>query len=269
MWPVRRAGLISEVRVTAMSKNPINYPFAQQPMHPGPQATRRQVIQAGAIGLLGLGMNHLTALSAMASRAAVPKARAKSVIYIFLSGGLAQHESFDMKPDAPDDVRGEFNSIATQTPGLRICEHLPELARCSNKWALVRSLTHPHSEHSQGHHVMLTGRSEIPEGFDPSKPKSTDWPSIAALATALLPARNNLPPALVLPDKLVHREGRTIPGQFGGMLGSKANPWFLEMSPYHPGTYGAFPKYLFEHELGPIKDSGLKFEARSEEHTSE
>src|SRR5690242_8146331 len=99
------------------------------PTHPGPHHTRRQIIQAGAIGLLGLGVNHLTALRALAATNARPvAAKAKSVIYIFLSGGLAQHESFDMKPDAPADIRGEFNPIRTATPGLHICEHLPELA---------------------------------------------------------------------------------------------------------------------------------------------
>src|SRR6185295_8055385 len=105
------------------------------------------------------------------------------------SGGLSQHESFDPKPDAPMEVRGEFKPIRTSTPGLHICEHLPELAKRSHKWALCRSLSHPSSEHSQGHHIMLTGRSEIPQGFNPSKPQSTDWPSIAALANTLLPAR--------------------------------------------------------------------------------
>ena len=68
---------------------------------------------------------------------------AKAVIYIFLSGGLAQHDSFDMKPDAPDLIRGEFRPIATRTPGIQICEHLPLLAERSHHWALVRSLAHP------------------------------------------------------------------------------------------------------------------------------
>lgn len=228
------------------------------PHHP---KTRRDVLQAGAVGLLGLGMNHLTGLRAMANpTAAAP--RAKSVIYIFLSGGLAQHESFDMKPDAPMEVRGEFKPIRTRTPGLHICEHLPNLARISEKWSLVRSLTHGTNEHSQGHHVMLTGRSDLPLGFDPGKPKKSDHPSIAALATALLPKRrDNLPPAIVLPDKLIHRTGRTLAGQFGGMLGSQHDPWFLEMSPYHPKHYGAFPQYLFHHERGLEKDDALKFQA--------
>lgn len=109
---------------------------------------------------------------------------------------------------------------------------------------------------------MLTGRSDMPLGFDATKPKKSDHPSIAALATALLPKRrDNLPPSIVLPDKLIHRTGRTLAGQFGGMLGSQHDPWFLEMSPYHPNHYGAFPEYLFHHERGLEKDAGLKFQA--------
>ena len=239
-------------------ESPHHSPMAS---HPGCGITRRTMLQAGAISILGMGMNHLTALKALAAAPAKPVGgKAKSVIYIFLSGGLAQHESFDMKPDARSEIRGEFRPIATRTPGIQICEHLPMLAKLSNKWSLVRSMTHSHNEHSHAHHVMLTGRSDIPLGFDPSKPKATDWPSIASLASTLLPNRNNLPPALVLPDKIVHRSGRTIPGQFGGVAGTKANPWFLEMSPYHPEHYGAFPEYLFYHEKGLARDN-LKFQA--------
>jgi hypothetical protein len=217
------------------------------------------MIQAGTLGLMGLGMNHLGALQAFASPAKAPKA--KRVIYIFLSGGLAQHESFDMKPDAPAEIRGEFKPIPTRTPGIQICEHLPQLAKRSNKWALVRSVTHSSNDHSLGHHIMLTGRSDTPLGFDRTKPQSTDHPSIASLATALVPRRNNLPPALVLPDKMRHREGRIIPGQFGGMMGQKHDPWFLEASPYRPSFYGAYPEYLFHHETGFHTDDALKFES--------
>ncbi len=230
------------------------------PLHPQHLRTRREVIQAGAVGLLGLGMNHLTALQALSAPAARPP-RAKSVIYIFLSGGLSQLESFDMKPDAPLEIRGEFKPIRTRTPGTHICEYLPKLAGISEKWSLVRSLTHNSSDHSQGHHIMLTGRSDVPLGFDPTKPKKSDYPSMAALATALLPHTNNLPPAIVLPDKIVHNSGRTIAGQFGGMLGSQHDPWFLEMSPYHPKHYGAFPQYLFHHERGFEKDPSIQFQA--------
>ncbi len=229
---------------------------------------RRQAIQAGAIGLLGLGMNHLGALKSLGTQAesADPgrrpqDGRARSVVYIFLSGGLAQHESFDMKPNAPLEFRGEFNPISTSAEGVQICEHLPLLARRAHKYALVRSLTHPSNDHSAAHHIMLTGRTELPEGFDRNKPKSSDWPGMVALAGSLLPARHNLPPALVLPDKLQHREGRFIPGQFAGQLGKKFDPWFLEMSPYHPQHYGAYPEYLFHHAKGALEDGDLVFKA--------
>ena len=247
-----------QVRVQTLSSMVRMFPLMPLPSH-APNLTRREMIQAGALGLMGLGMNHLGALQAFASPAKPPKA--KRVIYIFLSGGLAQHESFDMKPDAPAEIRGEFNPIATRTPGIQICEHLPELAKRSDKWALVRSLTHSSNDHSLGHHIMLTGRSDAPLGFDRTKPQSTDHPSIASLATALVPRRNNLPPALVLPDKMKHREGRIIPGQLGGMMGKKFDPWFLETSPYHPAHYGAFPEYLFHHEKGFMRDNSVTWES--------
>ena len=222
--------------------------------------SRRVALQAGSIGLLGLGMNHLDPLRAAAPNADRTKA-AKNVIYIFLSGGLGQHDSFDLKPNAPKEVRGEFNPIPTKTPGIHICEHLPGLAKRSEDWALVRSLTHPYIEHSEGHHVMLTGRTPKPLGFNASKPRPSDFPSIAAVANDRLQPRNNLPPAIVLPDKIVHRTGRTIPGQFAGQMGELRDPWFLEASPYHPEHYGAYPDYLFHHAKGGMEDKKLKFQA--------
>src|ERR1700731_2200402 len=96
-----------------------------------PRMSRRTALQAGAIGLLGLGMNHVQSLRAAAS-SGTQQGRARACIYIFLSGGLAQHESFDLKPDAPDSIRGEFRPIATRTPGMWISEHLPRLAERSH-----------------------------------------------------------------------------------------------------------------------------------------
>lgn len=221
-----------------------------------PRLPRRTLLQAGSIGLLGLGMNHLAGLrtATAAPGSAAPSGKAKACIYIFLSGGLAQHESFDMKPDAAADIRGEFNPIATKTPGIQICEHLPMLAERSERWALVRSLTHPSNDHSLGHHIMLTGRTPAPPGFNPNAPKRTDWPSLASVAGTALGPRNNLPPAVVLPERLVHNSGRVIPGQFGGLMGSHRDPWFIEASPFHNTSYGAFPEYHFDHQERGKKD---------------
>jgi hypothetical protein len=226
--------------------------------------SRRTAIQAGAIGLLNLGMNHVAGLRALASPAGAAvsgAAKAKAVIYIFLSGGLAQHDSFDMKPEAPDTIRGEFKPIATRTAGIQICEHLPMLAQRSHQWALVRSMAHPHPDHSGGHLLMLTGRSQLPLGFDPAKPKPTDWPSMAAVTNAVCAPRNNVPPSVVLPEVLIHREGRVIPGQFAGEMGSHRNPMFVGYSRFNAQSYGAWPEYGFHHARGGENPKDFTFQA--------
>jgi uncharacterized protein (DUF1501 family) len=221
-----------------------------------PNFSRRTMLQAGGVSLLGLGTSHLSAL-----RAEDPKpAAARAVIYVFLSGGLAQHDSFDPKPDAPENIRGEFRPIATKTPGLRICEHLPRLAKRSDRWALVRSLTHRTNDHSAGHLLMLTGQNTLPAGFSPDRPKDTDWPSIAAIASAVTRPRNNLPPAVVLPERLIHNTGRVIPGQFAGLMGRQRDPWFLEASRFEPKAYGAYPEYEFDHQQRAYKAVRSGFE---------
>lgn len=225
---------------------------------------RRTAIQAGSIGLLGLGMNHLAGLRAMAEETGSPRPTAhKAVIYIFLSGGLAQHDSFDPKPEAPDNVRGEFLPIATKSPGVHVCEHLPMLASRSDKWALVRSLTHPYNEHSIAHHVMLTGRTDKPAGFDAGRPTIHDEPSIASVVNGVARPVNNLPPAAVLPEKLIHVSGRTIPGQFAGQMGWRLDPWFIEASQFRDSKYihGAFPQYGFQRWEGATNPAGYVFQA--------
>lgn len=230
-----------------------------------PVYSRRAAVSVGAVGLLGLGVNHVAALRTLASESqpSPTPVRHRGVIYIFLSGGLAQHDSFDPKPEAPDNVRGEFAPVETRTPAVRICEHLPLLAACSDKWSLVRSLTHPYNEHSIGHHVMLTGRSEQPVGFSPNGPTPFDHPSMVSVVSGVVHPRNNLPPAAVLPEKLVHVTGRTIPGQFAGVMGPRFDPWFVEAGNYRDTQYvhGAFPEYGFHRERGFTVPEGYRFEA--------
>jgi len=231
------------------------------PCHP--MMGRRSMLQAGSVGLLGLGMNHVAALRA-ADVVSQSKSggTAKSVIFVFLSGGLTQHDSFDPKPDAPEEIRGEFSPIATQTPDVFVCEHLPMLAARSQKWSLIRSLTTPYNEHSQGHTAILTGRTPMPAGYSPVKPQSTDWPSIASVVGAAVPGRtNNLPPAVVLPERLIHRTGRVLPGQFGGLMGSSRDPWFIEASPFNPESYGAYPDYEFHFVRGRERNKDLSFQS--------
>jgi hypothetical protein len=219
-----------------------------QPSHP--TFTRRDMLQAGGIGLLGLSLADTLAMRASANVRMTPK----SVIYIFLSGGLAQHDSFDPKPDAPDNIRGEFAPIRTRVPGVLMSEHLPKLAERIDKWAMVRSLTHPSNDHSLGHHIMLTGRSQAPAGFNPSMPRPADYPSLASLAGHLVPRRNGLPSAAVVPFNYIHHTGRIIPGQFAGELGHRNDPWLIQAS-HNCAGYGACPA-CFDHQRRPHEHVG-------------
>lgn len=231
------------------------------PVTPSPAFTRRAMLQAGSLSLLGLSMSDVGRLRAQQGAGTRPSP--KAVIYIFLTGGPSQHDTFDMKPEGPAEYRGEFQPIPTKTPGLQICEHLPMLAERSHLWGLVRSLTHKENGHQQGTYVMLTGTSELPPTFRSSKPQAIDLPSIAAVAGYSTPPRE-APRSVILPEKLYHSNQGVYPGQFAGLLGPKYEPWLVECTDkphaYHDYS-GAFPKYLFNLHDGVASDrDDWKFE---------
>ncbi len=236
------------------------------PSHP--LVSRRTAVQAGTLGLMGLGMDQVASLQAAPSTTK-PLPSFRRCIYIFLSGGLAQQDSFDLKPDAPVSIRGEFRPIATRTPGIDICEHLPRLAQRSHLWSVCRSMTHSTNGHTLGHYFMLTGRSEKNLGFRGDRqPRPSDYPSI--LSTAGYAIRNHpqvprqndkLPPAAVVPETLIHWSGGTIPGQFGGQMSYRHDPWFIEASPYHNIQRGAFPEYNFPNLGLPFREEDRVFRA--------
>lgn len=210
---------------------------------------RRSVLQAGTLGLLGLDMAAWQALQAGDRVQSAEGGSAKAVLFIFLSGGLSQLDSFDMKPNAPQEIRGEFAPIATRTPGVQICEHFPRLAQLSDRWALVRSITHTSNEHNEAHTLMLTGRSVLPPGFNPRRPQPSDWPSISATVGRVTSAHHaGLPAAVVVPQRLVNMNqgGVVTPGQFAGQMGSFHDPWIVEASPYRGNDVkGAYPDYAY------------------------
>lgn len=226
--------------------------------------TRRDALQAGAIGLLGLSSVDVSAWRAQAAETGTPLQKPKAVIYLFLTGGPSQHDTFDMKPNGPVDYKGEFDPISTNTPGIEICEHMPLLAQRSHLWSLVRSLTHKESGHDRGTYVMLTGSSVVPPTFRGSQPQAIDLPSIAAIAGYSTKRRGILPTSAILPEKLYHSNTGIYPGQFAGLLGPQHEPWFIECTDkphaYHSNS-GAFPKYLFDlHKGRPSAKLDWKFE---------
>ena len=227
--------------------------------HPG-RVPRRTALKTGAIGLTAAAWPALGSLPA-----AQGGAKAKRVLFVFLTGGLSHHDSFDMKPDAPSDVRGEFNPIATQTPGIQICEHLPRLAARSNRYALVRSMQTESNGHEPACHMLLTGRLELPPGFTLNKiPNANEWPSIPAVITYALRHRGQaMPPAVVLPEPSVNEVGKVRPGQYAGRLGSRWDAWHVNMASKCPLGNGACPDCFrfegtpFEHAPATIFDTPM------------
>jgi hypothetical protein len=191
--------------------------------------TRRRMLQAGGAGLLGLSLPRVMAAEAAG---AATKPRARSVVFLFLYGGPSQLETFDLKPDAPSEIRGPFRPIACPTPGLRISEHLPRLARISDRYCVVRTLTHDFNDHSGGGHYLQTGRRwhvPIGGGFN-STPK--DWPSIGSVVEYVEQHSpggldRDLPNYVVLPNRLgrLEEQGQYIRlGEYAGWLGRAYNP---------------------------------------------
>ena len=197
--------------------------------------SRRTTLQAGAASLVGL-----SAAPSMV-KAAAPKP--KNVIFVFLTGGLAHHDTWDMKPDAPDNIRGEFKPIATKTPGLQIGEHMPLLAQRSHRYALVRSMETASNGHEPACHMLLTGRLDLPTGFSLTKvPNANEWPSIPSVITyAMHHKRKKMPPAVVLPEPSVNEAGRVRPGQYAGRLGNKYESWHINIAAKCPLGNGACP----------------------------
>src|SRR5580693_3580632 len=124
--------------------------------------SRRSFLQVGSLALGGLTLPGL-----MRAEAASGKKTQKSVIMVYLSGGLAHQDTFDLKPDAPAEVRGEFKPIATNVPGLQICELLPRLAKCMDKVALLRSITGLADEHSSWQNMTGVGMSTAQRDMKP------------------------------------------------------------------------------------------------------
>jgi hypothetical protein len=187
---------------------------------------RRELLQIGGAGLLGLSLPKVWAAEAALD---APPARAKSVLFVFLYGGPSQLETFDMKPDAASNIRGPFRPIAARTPDLRICEHLPLLAERSDKYCVVRTVNHAQNDHN-GTHIIQTGRPIPPanRGADNVDATDKDWPAYGSVISYLDQQSRGAPPDfpgyVYLPRLLGHFAGYDINGQYAGWLGKAWNP---------------------------------------------
>jgi uncharacterized protein (DUF1501 family) len=184
---------------------------------------RRDVLRVGSLPLLGVSLPGL-----MQARAATPTARgrAKACIVLFMWGGPAQQDTWDPKPDAPVEFRGEFETIATRIPGCRVCEHLPLLADRADRLALVRSMSHNDVDHLTAVHGLLTGRMLVNRG-----PRSDDFPNYGAVLSHLGRGRGPLPPYVSMMPIVPNAAPRFVEsshGQDAGWLGPLYHPMRID-----------------------------------------
>lgn len=200
------------------------------------RGTRRELLRIGGLSLLGLGAGELARLRAAAPTdvRSTGERRKNACVFIFLFGGPSHIDLWDMKPDASAEIRGEFRPIDTVVPGLRLCEHLPRLAREADKLCLLRSMTHQMPVHGPACSEIYTGRPYFgPPVTDQARPE--DWPSVASLAMRYLPRAAGLPASIVLPwYSQFAGQDRRIAGQTGGRMGETFAPFLVQGEPQRP-----------------------------------
>ncbi len=185
---------------------------------------RREIMRVGGISLAGLSLSDLFKQKAAA---AVPTdaafGRARNIIFLYLNGGPPQHETFDPKPDAPAEVRGVYQPIQTNIPGIQFCELLPRTAAMADKLAVVRSMATDDNIHSSSGHWVLTGKKYVGPNARTLQP--TDWPYFGSHIKRYRPS--DVMPALstvMVPDIIRLNENVTPAGQTGGLMGLQWSP---------------------------------------------
>ncbi len=210
---------------------------------PGLACDRRDFLRVGG-GLAVAGLSAAGRAAAAGTSAAPVRAGARSCILVYLLGGPPHLDMWDLKPDAPAEVRGPFKPIATSVPGVRVCEHLPRLARLAHRYALVRSVSHNNHNHTPMIYYTLTGRPvERPaEDNDVRPPQRTDFPHLGAVLAHCRPAPRGLPGYVAVPELAVRSSTRgefkrvrsLLRGGGGGFLGPLVDPLAVNGEPGRP-----------------------------------
>ncbi len=217
--------------------------------------SRRDFLRVGLSS--GCAFGGLASLADLAHAAAAETAgptagrrsfgRAKSLVLVYLFGGPSHIDIWDMKPDAPSGIRGEFKPISTSVPGIQITEHLPLLARMADKYAIIRSLSHGDSAHGSASHTMLTGRR--PRDLGEVPPREDDYPHYGAVLGKLRPAHVGTAPFVSYPWAIA-TSTNIVPGQTGGFMGRALDPWRVEPS-RRPGQVFDVPLATLPDDVEP------------------
>ncbi|MDP6447259.1 MAG: DUF1501 domain-containing protein, partial [Pirellulaceae bacterium] len=192
--------------------------------------SRREWLRVGGLNALGLSLPALFANRARANRPPADVGdvdhptfgRAKNVIYLYLGGGPPQHETFDPKPEAPAELRGEFKPIHTNVPGIDFCELLPRTSRIADKLAICRAMSTDDNTHSTSGYWVLTGSKY--SGQNAREIHPSDWPHIGSVVQRLKPSDEGPFGFAWLPEPIVANPGVRISGQTAGFIGRRWDP---------------------------------------------
>jgi hypothetical protein len=193
----------------------------------------------GAMSLPGLLRAERAAAAAAPVNGAMP-GKAKSCILVYLWGGPPQQDMWDMKPDAPEGIRSQFQPIDTNVPGIQICDQLPQIARHADKMAIVRSLTHPSNVHEPSVYHTLTGKQNASLSVPRNMRNRGDFPNAAAVVSYFSPA-TGMPASVTIPRPIGH-DGVVYSGTYAGFLGPRHDPMELKA----PGEVNQPPPHTFD-----------------------
>lgn len=176
---------------------------------------RRDFIRIGSLGMFGLGLREHFAMKSLLAAGAAPAAAVdRSVILVWLSGGPPQMDTFDMKPDAPKEVRGLFKPISTNVPGIQICEHLARTARVADKLAIIRSMTSREANHERAINYLLTGYLPL---------QTLEFPSMGSVISKEKGPRNGVPPYVSIPNIFPSYGAGFLGGEYGPFIAGDPN----------------------------------------------
>jgi hypothetical protein len=196
--------------------------------------SRRRLLQIGGLGTLGLSLTKCFEAESRAAGSNDPAKASKiqSCVVLYYYGGPSHLDTWDMKPTAPKEVRGEFHSIPTNVPGIRVCELMPRAAKIMDKLAVIRSMHHPMRNHNSAAVEALCGRTPLKGDLELLSDDPNSFPCYGAALSRLLPGRQDIPVHVALPHVMYNVV--QLPGQNSGFLGASYNPFQVNRDPNSP-----------------------------------
>ena len=203
---------------------------ARKPQSLPHRLSRRHVLKLGSVGLFGTAaLPQFMKLAAHASPGGGKPTPVEAVILLEHYGAPSQIDTWDPKPEAPDNIRGEFQAIETSLPGYRVTDIMPRIAKLCDRFCMIHSMSHKIFNHNPGTYQAITGSDDVRDVVQVAN-GPTDWPAYGAVMAKYRGPRGDMPPFVSLPE-VAYDQVYKCPGQWGGLLGNEYDPFFVAQNP--------------------------------------